>query len=123
MKFLIINEGSRGEIDSYVGGLKNIDELVDSWYEERKNLVLEGMSNEFMDLQFGGIVDKKAFLELSFDEEDNYLVYLIQDGKIDSDEYRMEGFIDYGEEEMINNPESFRYEYSLFSNDNLVDRV
>ena len=113
MKFLIINEGSRGEIDSYVGGLKNIDELVDSWYEERKNLVLEGMSNEFMDLQFGGIVDKKAFLELSFDEEDNYLVYLIQDGKIDSDEYRMEGFIDYGKEEMINNPESFRYEFHV----------
>ena len=36
MKFLIINEGSRGEFDSYIGNLKNVGELVDSWYEERE---------------------------------------------------------------------------------------
>lgn len=77
MRFLIINETSRGEFDSYVGSLKNIDELVDSWYEERKNLVLEGETNEFMDLQFGGISDKNCFLELSFDEEDHYMVYVL----------------------------------------------
>ena len=87
MKFLFVNEGSRGEVDSYIGGLKNIDELVDSWYEERKNLQLEGMSNEFMDLQFGGIVDKDAFLEICFDEEDNYLVYLLDDSNILNSKY------------------------------------
>ena len=28
MKFLIVNEESRGEFDSYIGDLGNIDELV-----------------------------------------------------------------------------------------------
>ena len=127
MKFLIVNEGSRGEVDSYVGNLRNLDELVDSYVSDRENLLSkedgnEDYVNEFMEMEFGGI-SEKCFVEISFGEEDSYKVFIIQDGKIDSSEYQLEGFIDYGEEEMINNPESFRYEYSLFSNDNLVDRV
>jgi len=72
MRFLIVNEGSRGELDYYVGTLKDIDELVDSWYEERENL-----DEDFRDLKFGGISDLDCFLEIIFDEEDCYKIYLL----------------------------------------------
>jgi hypothetical protein len=67
-----MNEGSRGECESYVGGLKDIDNLVNDWYEERENLDVE-----FRDLKFGGISDLDCFLEIIFDEEDCYKVYLL----------------------------------------------
>jgi len=83
MKFLIINEGSRGEFDSWIGNLKSVGELVDSWYEERNELDID-----FRDLEFGGISDKNCFIEIIFDEEDSYKIYRIIDGdKIISDEY------------------------------------
>ena len=41
MKFLFVNEGSRGEVDSYVGGLKQLDELIDSYISDREELVNE----------------------------------------------------------------------------------
>ena len=88
MKFLIINEGSRGEFDSYIGNLKNVGELVDSWYEEREELDID-----FRDLEFGGISDKNCFIEIIFDEEDSYKIYeLINGDKIISDEYNFEYF-------------------------------
>jgi len=90
MKFLIINEGSRGEFDSYIGNLKNVGELVDSWYEEREELDID-----FRDLEFGGISDKNCFIEIIFDEEDSYKIYeLINDDKglFISDDYKFEYF-------------------------------
>ena len=90
MKFLIVNEGSRGEFDSYIGDLRNVGELVDSWYEERENLDID-----FRDLEFGGISDKNCFIEIIFDEEDSYKIYeLINDekGLFISDEYKFEYF-------------------------------
>ena len=87
MKFLIINEGSRGEFDSYIGNLKNVGELVDSWYEEREN------QNDYQDLEFGGISDKNCFIEIIFDEEDSYKIYeLIEGPNILSDEYKIVDF-------------------------------
>ena len=89
MKFLIINEGSRGEFDSYIGNLKNVGELVDSWYEEREN------QNDYQDLEFGGISDKNCFIEIIFDEEDSYKIYELRENniiKIISDEYEFEYF-------------------------------
>ena len=90
MKFLIVNEGSRGEVDSYVGNLRNLDELVDSYISDRENLLSkedgnEDYVNEFMEMEFGGI-SEKCFVEISFGEEDSYKVFVIQDGKIDSEE-------------------------------------
>ena len=79
MKFLIVNEGSRGEVDSYIGGLKNINELVNDFFEEKDNL-----DSDFVDLQFGGISDLDCFLEIIFDEEDCYKIYLLEDEMIES---------------------------------------
>ena len=96
MRFLIMNEGSRGECDSYVGTLKDIDNLVNDWYEERENLDVD-----FRDLKFGGISDLDCFLEIIFDEEDCYKIYLLDDEMIESgnfllsDEYNV---IDYRNE-------------------------
>ena len=90
MKFLIINEGSRGEFDSYIGNLKNVGELVDSWYEERNELDID-----FRDLEFGGISDKNCFIEIIFDEEDSYKIYELinsRKGLFISDEYEFEYF-------------------------------
>ena len=87
MKFLIINEGSRGEFDSYIGNLKNVGELVDSWYEERNELDID-----FRDLEFGGISDKNCFIEIIFDEEDSYKIYELRGDKFISDEYNFEYF-------------------------------
>jgi hypothetical protein len=82
MKFLFVNEGSRGEVDSYVGGLKQLDELIDMYIEDREKLVNEdGCVNEFMEMEFGGISNKDCFVEICFGEEDNYIVYLISDVK------------------------------------------
>ena len=112
MKFLIVNEGSRGEVDSYIGTLKNVDELVDSYITDRENLLKENDGdvdyvNEFMDMEFGGITEN-CFVEISFGEEDCYLVFVLNDdGSIDSDTYNVEGYIDYGSEEEM------RYEYQL----------
>ena len=112
MKFLIVNEGSRGEVDSYIGTLKNVDELVDSYITDRENLLKENDGdvdyvNEFMDMEFGGITEN-CFVEISFGEEDCYLVFVLNDdGSIDSDTYNVEGYIDYGKEEEM------RYEYQL----------
>ena len=84
MKFLFVNEGSRGEVDSYVGGLKQLDELIDSYISDREELVNEdGCVNEFMEMEFGGISNKDCFVEICFGEEDNYIVYLISDIKDD----------------------------------------
>lgn len=84
MKFLFVNEGSRGEVDSYVGGLKQLDELIDMYIEDREKLVNEdGCVNEFMEMEFGGISNKDCFVEICFGEEDNYIVYLISDVKYD----------------------------------------
>ena len=84
MKFLFVNEGSRGEVDSYVGGLKQLDELIDSYISDREELVNEdGCVNEFMEMEFGGISNKDCFVEICFGEEDNYIVYLISDVKYD----------------------------------------
>ena len=76
MKFLIVNEGSRGEVDSYVGNLTNIDELVDSYITDREQLLSkedgnEDYVNEFMEMEFGGI-STNCFVEISFGEEDSY---------------------------------------------------
>ena len=49
-----------------------IDNLVNDWYEERENLDVE-----FRDLKFGGISDLDCFLEIIFDEEDCYKIYLL----------------------------------------------
>ena len=116
MKFLIVNEGSRGEGDSYVGNLTNIDELVDSYITDREQLLSkedgnEDYVNEFMEMEFGGI-STNCFVEISFGEEDSYKVFVINDGKIDSEQYEIEGYIDYGEEEG-----DMRYEYSLYGLD------
>ena len=82
MKFLFVNEGSRGEVDSYIGGLKQLDELIDMYIEDREKLVNEdGCVNEFMEMEFGGISNKDCFVEICFGEEDNYIVYLISDVK------------------------------------------
>ena len=84
MKFLFVNEGSRGEVDSYVGGLKQLDELIDSYISDREELVnLDGCVNEFMEMEFGGISNKDCFVEICFGEEDNYIVYLISDVEYD----------------------------------------
>ena len=96
MKFLIVNEGSRGEFDSYIGGLKNIDELVNDWYEERENLDID-----FRDLQFGGISDKECFLEIIFDEVDCFKIYLLDDEMIESGNFLLSDYynvIDYKNE-------------------------
>ena len=114
MKFLIINEGSRGEVDSYIGNMRNLDELVDSYITDRENLLVkedgnEDYVNEFMEMEFGGITEK-CFVEISFGEEDCYMVFLLNDdGSIDSDTYNVEGYIDYGSEE----EGDMRYEYQL----------
>lgn len=84
MKFLIINEGSRGEVDSYVGGLKQLDELIDAYITDREKLVNEdGCVNEFMEMEFGGISNKDCFVEICFGEEETFVVYLIGDVKYD----------------------------------------
>ena len=82
MKLLFVNEGSRGEVDSYVGGLKQLDELIDSYISDREELIKEdGCVNEFMGMEFGGISNKDCFVEICFGEEDSYIVYLISDLK------------------------------------------
>jgi hypothetical protein len=89
MRFLIVNEGSRGEVSSYIGGLKNIDELVNDWYEDRYELDID-----FRDLKFGGISDLDCFLEIIFDEEDCYKIYVVNDNnEIDSEEYNIVDFV------------------------------
>lgn len=80
MKFLIVNEGSRGEVDSYIGNLKNVDELVDSYITDREDLLKQedvdvDNFDEFMDMKFGGITED-CFVEISFGEEDNYKVFI-----------------------------------------------
>ena len=99
MKFLIVNEGSRGEFDSYIGNLKNVGELVDSWYEERNELDID-----FRDLEFGGISDKNCFIEIIFDEEDSYKIYELinfEKGLFISDEYKFEEFVDVNNYELV----------------------
>ena len=96
MKFLIVNEGSRGEVDSYIGGLKNINELVNDFFEEKDNL-----DSDFVDLQFGGISDLDCFLEIIFDEEDCYKIYLLEDEMIESGNFLVSEYynvIDYKNE-------------------------
>ena len=96
MKFLIVNEGSRGEVDSYIGGLKNINELVNDFFEEKDNL-----DSDFVDLQFGGISDLDCFLEIIFDEEDCFKIYLLDDEMIESGNFLLSDYynvIDYKNE-------------------------
>ena len=98
MKFLIINETSRGEFDSYIGNLKNVGELVDSWYEEREELDID-----FRDLEFGGISDKDCFIEIIFDEEDSYKIYELNErvNNVISDEYNIIDFVDDNNYELV----------------------
>ena len=112
MRFKFVNEGSRGEVDISYGGIKELDKLVDRYVSERENLLSnedgnEDYVNEFMEMEFGGITED-CFVEISFGEEDSYMVFLLNDdGSIDSDTYNVEGYIDYGSEEEM------RYEYQL----------
>ena len=89
MRFLIVNIGSRGEVSNYIGDLKNIDELVNDWYEERENLDVE-----FRDLKFGGISDLECFLEIIFDEEDCYYVYVMNGSEVESSEWTIVDYVD-----------------------------
>lgn len=83
MKFKIVNEGSRGEVESYVGDWKDVSELVSEFIEyknESENGIHFYMSDsEFLDLKFGGISDLDCFVEIIFDEEDCYKVYLLDE--------------------------------------------
>ena len=79
MKFLIVNEGSRGEVDSYVGNLRNLDVYVDRYINERENLLAnedgnDVYVNEFMEMEFGGI-SEECFCEICFGEEDSVKIY------------------------------------------------
>lgn len=79
MKFKFVNEGSRGEVDITFGGIKELDKLVDRYVYGREKLLLEeddlDYVNEFMEMEFGGITEK-CFVEISFGEEDNVMVYM-----------------------------------------------
>tara|TARA_R110002012_G_scaffold126081_1_gene277767 strand:- start:218 stop:466 length:249 start_codon:yes stop_codon:yes gene_type:complete len=79
MKFIFVNEGSRGEEEITYGGIKELDKLVDSYVYDREKLLLEeddlDYVNEFMEMEFGGITEK-CFCEISFGEEDSVKVYV-----------------------------------------------
>tara|TARA_B100000497_G_C7566707_1_gene341642 strand:- start:344 stop:598 length:255 start_codon:yes stop_codon:yes gene_type:complete len=81
MRFKFVNEGSRGEVDISYGGIKELDKLVDRYVSERENLLSnedgnEDYVNEFMEMEFGGIVED-CFVEISFGEEDSVMVYIV----------------------------------------------
>ena len=125
MKFRFENEGSRGEVDITFGGIVELDKLVERYVSERENLLVkedgnEDYVNEFMEMEFGGITED-CFVEISFGEEDSYMVFLLNDdGSIDSDTYNVEGYIDYGSEEEGDMRYEYQLNYRLPSGSNLV---
>lgn len=70
MKFKFVNEGSRGEVESYVGGINDLDYLVERFINEKDEL------GEFGEIGFGGL-SRDCFVEIVFGEEDSYFVYLL----------------------------------------------
>ena len=81
MRFLIVNEGSRGEEEIKYGGIKELNKLVNSYVNDREMLLLEEDGdveyvNEFMEMEFGGIVEK-CFVEFSLGEEDSVKVFIV----------------------------------------------
>ena len=62
MEFKFVYEGSRGEEEIKYGGIKELNKLVNSYVNDREMLLLEEDGdveyvNEFMEMEFGGIVD------------------------------------------------------------------
>ena len=80
IEFKFVNEGSRGEVDSYVGGVKELNELINRYISDRESLKFEGLDdeyvNEFMDIEFGGKTED-CFVEIGFGEEESVMVYMI----------------------------------------------
>ena len=80
MKFKFVYEGSRGEEEIKYGGIEELDKLVDRYVYGREKLLLEeddlDYVNEFMEMEFGGIVEK-CFVEICFGEEDSVKVFVV----------------------------------------------
>ena len=111
MKYLFINEGSRGEIDSEIGGESDFHQILFEFvllkYEGgRKNLenvLVEDKDSEFMELKFGGLSDLECFCEVIFDEEYSYKVYVLNDkNEIKSDEYKLVNYVNDKNYDIIN---------------------
>ena len=90
MRFLFVNEGSRGEVDSYIGNDKNVFELIFDYYELKNS----DSDNEFLDLGIGGLSDLDCFVEIIFDEEDSYFVYEMNGSEVKSSEWTIVDFVD-----------------------------
>ena len=81
MEFKFVYEGSRGEEEIKYGGIKELNKLVNSYVNDREMLLLEEDGdveyvNEFMEMEFGGIVEK-CFVEICLGEEDSVKVFIV----------------------------------------------
>ena len=97
--YLFVNEGSRGEIDHYIGDDKKLNELLNDFFEfrnESRNGIHFNMhDSDMMELKFGGLSDVDCFCEVIFDEEDCFKIYIV-DGKdeIKCDLYEIRNYED-----------------------------
>tara|TARA_B100000886_G_scaffold289466_1_gene214600 strand:+ start:110 stop:469 length:360 start_codon:yes stop_codon:yes gene_type:complete len=91
--YLFVNEGSRGEIDHYIGDDKKLNELLNDYFNLH--------DNDMMELKFGGLSDLDCFCEMIFDEEDCFKIYIV-DGRdeIKSDLYEIRNFEDEDDYEL-----------------------
>tara|TARA_B100000282_G_C31549617_1_gene406865 strand:- start:67 stop:390 length:324 start_codon:yes stop_codon:yes gene_type:complete len=105
MRFLFVNEGSRGEVDSYIGNDKNLNELLNDFFEfknESENGIHFNLhDSDMMEMKFGGLSDVDCFCELIFDEEDCFKIYIVDDkNEIKSEEYKIVNFVSDDEYEL-----------------------
>tara|TARA_Y100001972_G_scaffold115967_1_gene153284 strand:- start:475 stop:798 length:324 start_codon:yes stop_codon:yes gene_type:complete len=98
MRFLFINEGSRGEVDSYIGVEEDfyllINEFIEFRNESRNGVHFNMHDSDMMEMKFGGLSDLGCFCEMIFDEEDCFKIYLLDDkNEIKSEEYKLVNYV------------------------------
>jgi hypothetical protein len=111
MRFLFINEGSRGEVDSEIGSENDFHQILFEFillkYKGSRmngeNVLIEDEDTEFMKMRFGGLSDLECFCEVIFDEEYSYKVYILNDkNEIKSEEYKLVNYVNDKNYDIIN---------------------
>ena len=106
MRYLFINEGSRGHLyNSEIGREKDFHQMLAEFvllkYEKPEEELIE--VNEVMKLRFGGESDLECFCEVIFDKEYNWKVYILNDkNEIESEKYKVVNYVNDESYDIIN---------------------